>query len=316
MNNLQTLTLDSREVAKMIAKAHAHLLRDIDTYTAYFNESKIGLVDFFQKSCYKDIKGEQRKCYRITKKGCEFLAHKMTGKKGAMFTATYINRFHEMEAKLKELPKSRPAAIPPLHCKYFRGEPVITLLDLERLTGCDHASLLYGLKRHMIPYRMLVKEDLVTYRVENNEFVCNSRLIVVVKEAALRLIERMGRHSKENIAAVNEYFRETINRQVANAELIIKQLSVLQRAGNMLQDLNERDMVGKFITAGLMSLALFDPADYPVPEHVGTMDINSAPGWNKGGILLHAQHLIDRGEAVTKENLKAYEQSLFASLNR
>lgn len=31
------------------------------------------------------------------KKGCEFIAHKMTGQKGTEFTARYINRFHEME---------------------------------------------------------------------------------------------------------------------------------------------------------------------------------------------------------------------------
>ena len=33
----------------------------------------------------------------ITKKGCEFIAHKLTGTKGTIFTARYINRFHEMQ---------------------------------------------------------------------------------------------------------------------------------------------------------------------------------------------------------------------------
>lgn len=33
----------------------------------------------------------------LQKKGCEFIAHKMTGQKGTEFTARYINRFHEME---------------------------------------------------------------------------------------------------------------------------------------------------------------------------------------------------------------------------
>ena len=100
MNNLQALTLDSREVAKMLPKRHADLLRDIATYSKYladFNERNFALVDFFQESSYQDSKGENRKCYLITKKGCEFIAHKMTGRKGALFTATYINRFHEME---------------------------------------------------------------------------------------------------------------------------------------------------------------------------------------------------------------------------
>lgn len=34
-------------------------------------------------------------------KGCEFIAHKLTGTKGTIFTARYINRFHEMEDTIK-----------------------------------------------------------------------------------------------------------------------------------------------------------------------------------------------------------------------
>ena len=37
-----------------------------------------------------------------TKKGCEFVAHKLTGTKGTEFTARYINRFHDMEEALKD----------------------------------------------------------------------------------------------------------------------------------------------------------------------------------------------------------------------
>lgn len=300
------IVVSSRDVAVNFGKEHKHVLDNIRQILVAENSA----TKFFEESSHK-YRGREFPEYLMNRDGFSLLVMGFTGAKALQWKIKYINAFNEMEAKLKGIQAARPMAIPQLHCKYFRGEPVITLLDLERLVGCDHAYLLYGLKRHMIPYRMLTKEDLVTYRVENNEFVCNSRLIVIIKEAVLQLLERMGRHSKENIAAVNEYFRETVSRQVENAELIIKQLSVLQKAGNMLQDLSERDMVGKFITAGLMSLGLFDPTDYPVPEHVATMDINSAPGWNKGGILLHAQHLINRGEAVTKENLKAFEQNLF-----
>ena len=40
-------TLDSREVAKMVGKKHAHLCRDIAGYTKALTESKIGFSDFF-----------------------------------------------------------------------------------------------------------------------------------------------------------------------------------------------------------------------------------------------------------------------------
>ena len=94
------LYTDSREVAKMIGKDHAHLMRDITGYIEVLNQSKIGFVDFFKKSGYKDAKGEERPCYNITKKGCEFVANKLTGKKGIIFTAAYVDAFHYMEDKL------------------------------------------------------------------------------------------------------------------------------------------------------------------------------------------------------------------------
>lgn len=105
MNNLITIgkeiSITSIEVAEMIGKEHKELLRDIRRYAEQFNESNIALVEFFTESNYKDAKGEKRPCYLVSKKGCEFIAHKLTGVKGTAFTAKYINRFHEMEDKLK-----------------------------------------------------------------------------------------------------------------------------------------------------------------------------------------------------------------------
>lgn len=102
MNNLRNLTLDSREVATMVEKTHAHLLRDIEKYEGYLGESKIGFSDFWKESSYKTSQNKTMKCYLISIKGCEFIAHKMTSRKGALFTARYINRFHEMEELLKK----------------------------------------------------------------------------------------------------------------------------------------------------------------------------------------------------------------------
>ncbi len=113
MNNLMSiekeLTLDSREVAQMVEKNHSHLLRDIETYKEYLGESKIGFTDFFISSTYISSQNKELPNYQITKKGCEFIAHKLTGQKGALFTATYINRFHEMEQALIE--KEEPLQI-------------------------------------------------------------------------------------------------------------------------------------------------------------------------------------------------------------
>lgn len=94
--------LDSREVAEMVEKNHKDLMRDIRRYVEQLNERNIAPVDFFKESAYSDGKGEKRPCYQVTKKGCEFIAHKLTGIKGTEFTARYINRFHEMEEVIRE----------------------------------------------------------------------------------------------------------------------------------------------------------------------------------------------------------------------
>ena len=94
--------LDSREVAEMTGKQHKNLLADIRGYVKELDELKIQPVDFFQEATYKGGNGQDRPCYLVTKKGCEFIAHKLTGIKGTEFTAKYINRFHEMEEQLSD----------------------------------------------------------------------------------------------------------------------------------------------------------------------------------------------------------------------
>ncbi|MBS6559219.1 MAG: ORF6C domain-containing protein [Clostridiales bacterium] len=94
--------LDSREVAEMVGKEHHKLLRDIRSYVEQLGESKIGYTDFFQESTYRTTQNKEMPCYLVTKKGCEFIAHKLTGIKGTEFTAKYINRFHQMEEQISE----------------------------------------------------------------------------------------------------------------------------------------------------------------------------------------------------------------------
>lgn len=90
-------TIISTEVAEMMEMEHWKLLRKIDGINKDFNDNKIVAVEYWIESSYTDRKGEKRRCYEITKKGCEFLAHKTTGTKGNLFTARYMDRFEEME---------------------------------------------------------------------------------------------------------------------------------------------------------------------------------------------------------------------------
>lgn len=134
MNKIEQ-TLTSLEVAEMIGKEHNKLLRDIRRYIEQFTEANIGFSDFFKKSEYKDTTGRTLPCYRITKKGCEFIAHKLIGVKGTMFTARYIERFHEMEDELKGIEPGKPWFI-----RRFWGRDIILWRDFIFITGCDIES--------------------------------------------------------------------------------------------------------------------------------------------------------------------------------
>lgn len=106
MNNLTLINTegqlyaDSRDVAEAIERPHKELLRSIRNYEDILNESNFAPVDFFIPAEYVDGKGEKRPCYLITRKGCDMIANKLTGKKGVLFTAAYVNAFEKMHEQL------------------------------------------------------------------------------------------------------------------------------------------------------------------------------------------------------------------------
>ena len=127
-------TLDSREVAKMVEKTHANLLKDIRGYINQLAEVNFHSGDFFTENTYLDANSQLRPCYLITKKGCEFIAHKLTGIKGTIFTARYINRFHEMEDMLTS---DKPEQEKPWFVRKFKGRDIILERDFITITGVD-----------------------------------------------------------------------------------------------------------------------------------------------------------------------------------
>lgn len=106
MKDLQKLppTLDSREVAEMVDMRHADLMRNIDHYIEVMGQNaKLRSDDFFIEQTYTAGTGKQYKRYDITKKGCEMVANKLTGEKGILFTAEYVERFNKMEQEQKPM---------------------------------------------------------------------------------------------------------------------------------------------------------------------------------------------------------------------
>ena len=102
-------TIPSYEVAEMMERPHTKVLRMLEGDKTHvgiiptLTETQLGLSDYFIENSYKDSSGKSNKYYECTKMGCELLAHKMTGKKGIIFSAKYVKRFNEMEQQLQQL---------------------------------------------------------------------------------------------------------------------------------------------------------------------------------------------------------------------
>ncbi|MDN8732080.1 Rha family transcriptional regulator [Staphylococcus aureus] len=99
----ETHYVDSREVAEMVGKEHKNLIRDIENYrSVILQSSKLSPDDYFVESTYLGANNRQTKHYLLTKKGCDIVANKMTGSKGILFTATYVDAFHKMDEHIKQ----------------------------------------------------------------------------------------------------------------------------------------------------------------------------------------------------------------------
>ena len=98
------MTISSREVAEMMEVNHKDLLKKIDNINETFESEKIRSQKYCTESSYKtEGNNKTYREFQITKKGCEFLAHKSTGEKGIIFTDRYMDRFEEMENKLIDI---------------------------------------------------------------------------------------------------------------------------------------------------------------------------------------------------------------------
>ena len=132
--------VDSREVARMLGRPHKNLLADIHRYISAMERRKADglnfqpvardfqLVDFFVPSTYTNDHNQTFPCYLLTQKGCEMVANKLTGEKGILFTAAYVNAFHALQEQAQAgamVPTVRaaPAALPGAILRLLRALP-------------------------------------------------------------------------------------------------------------------------------------------------------------------------------------------------
>ncbi len=100
MGNQIEQRLSSREVSQMMDIRHDHLLVKIDKINEDLKTQEIGCSKYWVESTYKQANGKENREFQITKRGCEFLAHKTTGTKGNLFTDRYMDKFEYMEKQL------------------------------------------------------------------------------------------------------------------------------------------------------------------------------------------------------------------------
>lgn len=118
-------TITTVEIAEMMDISHRDVLNKLQGTTdkdgkvkqigiiPVLSQENFRLADYFQLSSYNDAQGKPRKCYNVTKMGCNFLANKFNGEKGIIFTAKYVKRFDDMERRENEfqIPKDYPTAL-------------------------------------------------------------------------------------------------------------------------------------------------------------------------------------------------------------
>ena len=299
----------SRKVAEHFEKLHKHVLDSIREILSAENSA-----DKFFKEVSYIYKGRRLPEYIMTRDGFSLLAMGFTGRKALQWKLKYIEAFNRMEEALKH-PKQR--WLPPqiLRCKYFNSVPCMTLADLEFVTGFDHATALWSLKRYYIPYIMLAKETLRQYRYENNLHTCNSRLIILTQASVVSLLKKTGRYTAEIIERVKQYFYSAAEpireKRKVVPELAIRQLYILRNTLQYMTNKEERNLAAKYIVDRLMEIDLLRPSDYP-GENLYDTDINSVVGWNVDARIQNAHYMLDKGMQVTRQGLFDFQDQLLA----
>lgn len=171
MNELQVLnheqTINSREVAEMMARRHGQVLKMIEGGAGevgiikVLTEHDFVLSDYFIESSYKDASGKSNKCYECTKMGCEMLANKLTGEKGILFTAKYVKRFNDMEQHIKAQTELKVIDVE-------RIQTLINTLETQQQEIEEIKSLIGLRSKEVYNYSNQIKKHLGISRISEN----------------------------------------------------------------------------------------------------------------------------------------------------
>lgn len=220
MNNLvivnnNQVVVSSLDIAEHFGKNHKNVLRDIHDILAAQNRA----TKFYQETTHQN-RGKDYKAYLMNRDGFSLLAMGFTGKKALQWKLKYIEAFNEMEETLKQGYLEEPVNPSELHCKTYKGVPVITIGDFAEIVKRNRTSILWHLKDKGLPYQMLEKEEVTAYKHENNIPMHSavSRLIVFTEPTAYKLTCIMY----NNVDPINLTIAKYFNRQpVATVKSVV-----------------------------------------------------------------------------------------------
>jgi Rha family phage regulatory protein len=202
INNNQ-IVVSSKDIAEHFCKEHKVVLRAIREILLEQNCAN----EFFHKESYS-YNGRILPMYLMNRDGFSLLAMGFTGKKALQWKLKYIEAFNEMEETLKQGYLEEPVNPSELHCKTYKGVPVITIGDFAEIVKRNRTSILWHLKDKGLPYQLLEKEEVTAYKIENNIPMHSaiSKLIVFTESTAYKLTCIMYNNVDPINLAIAKYF--------------------------------------------------------------------------------------------------------------
>ena len=200
------IVVSSKDIADHFGKQHKDVLENIHNILAAENSA----TKFYQETTYQN-RGKDYKEYLMNRDGFSLLAMGFTGKKALQWKLKYIEAFNEMEETLKQGYLEEPVNTNELHCKTYKGVPVITIGDFAEIVKRNRTSILWHLKDKGLPYQLLEKEEVTAYKNENNIPMHSaiSKLIVFTEATAYKLTCIMY----NNVDPINLTIAKYFNRQ-------------------------------------------------------------------------------------------------------
>lgn len=193
--------VSSRTVAKGLGKRHDNVMRDLKEITEGLLKCEDTPKNLIVLSTYTNRQNKQEyKEYKLTKDGFTLYMFNIQGYQE--FKMAYINKFNEMERALKE---NSFSLIPPeeKEIKTFRGQPVMEILQLNRITGVPYSTLY---QKARVFKSLLSGAANKEYRRENNIRRSFALLTILNKEQVISLCRYFGVYERCK-EAIDNYFR-------------------------------------------------------------------------------------------------------------